>query len=309
MDLVFFIGLTAAALRFATPILFAALGETVAQRAGVLNVGLEGVMLVAAFLAVLGAMVTGSPWGGLLFAVVGGGLVSLLHGFFAITLRANQIVSGLALIVLGVGLSSFGYRLTIGAGQTAIGDVPSFPRLHLGLLSELPFVGPALLNQYALVYAAFAMALVLWWFLRRTTWGLEIRAVGENPKAADAAGISVIRTRYACVAFGGMMAGVGGAFLSIAQLSGFVENMVAGRGFIAIVCVLFGRWNPIYVMLAALLFGVADAAQIRFQALDTQIPYQFFVMLPYVLAVVALIFFAKGAKAPSALMQPFRPSR
>ena len=308
MDLVFLTGLLAGTLRLAMPIMFAALGETITERSGVLNVSLEGTMLVGAFLAFFGAVETGSPWVGLALAMIGGAMFGLLHAFFCITLRLDQIVTGIALVVLGLGLSGFGFRLTLGArAQPPV--TPTFAKLDLGELSTLDFVGPVLFSHHLLVYAGFAIALVLFWFLYRTTWGLEIRAMGESPVAADAVGVRVMRTRYLCTVFGGVMAGIGGAYLSIAQVGGFVENMVSGRGFIAIACVVFGRWNPLGVMLAALFFGMADAAQIRLQLLYPDIPFQFFVMLPYVLAVAFLIVFAGRAQMPAALGIPFFDER
>lgn len=308
MDLIFFVGVIAAGFRLATPILYAALGETLTQRAGVLNVGIEGIMLVGAFLAALGAVATGSPWGGLALAVVGGGALGALHGYFCITLRVDQIVAGVGMIVLGLGLSGFGFRITLGAADPAPA-IPIFPRLDLFGLGKAEIVGPILFGHHLLVYFGVVLALVLWWFLYRTSPGLEIRAIGENPAAADAAGVDVNRLRYRMTIAGGALAAIGGAYLSIAQLGSFVENMVAGRGFIAIACVVFGRFNPLGVALAALFFGFADAAQIRLQILNPDIPYQFFVMMPYALAVAALVFLAGRGGLPAALGLPFASGR
>ncbi|HEX7007566.1 MAG TPA: ABC transporter permease [Alphaproteobacteria bacterium] len=307
MDQIFFVGLLAGMFRLAMPILFAALGETVAQRSGVLNVGIEGIMLVGAFLAAAGSVWTGSPLAGIALAIVGGVALAAIHAYLSITLRIDQILSGIGLTVLGLGLSGYGHRLTIGAQQAV--QVPAMDRLDLGALSRLEFVGPILFNQPALIYVGLAAAPLLYWFLYRTSWGLEIRAVGENPAAADSAGVDVVGIRYASVLFGGAMAAIGGAYLSVVALAGFVEDMVAGRGFIAIACVVFGRWNPLAVMLAALFFGMADSAQIRLQALNPDVPYQFFVMMPYALAVVFLVFFAGRAQLPAALAQPFFAGR
>src|SRR5579883_746364 len=306
MDVGLLIGLFASGIRLSMAIGFAALGETVSQRAGVINVGIEGIMLLGAFLAALGAVWTGSPWGGVALAILGGVALAAIHGLFAVVLRADQIVSGIALVVLGLGLSGFGYRLTIGAAPV---EIPSFQSLPLGPLAKIPFIGPILFDQAALVYLAAGTAVILAFVLRRTALGLELRAIGENPSAADAAGIDVTSRRFLAVLFGGAMAGLGGAYLAIAQINAFVENMVLGRGFIAIACVVFGRWHPLRVLAAAVAFGLAEAAQIRFQTWYPKVPYQFFVMLPYVLAVVALIFSARGSAVPRALGKPFAPSR
>ena len=307
MDQIFFVGLLAGMFRLAMPILYAALGETVAQRSGVLNVGIEGIMLVGAFLAAAGSVWTGSPLLGLLLAILGGIAMAAIHAYLTITLRIDQILSGIGLIVLGLGLSGYGFRLTIGANRAV--QVPIMDRLDFGALSRVDILGPIFFNHPALIYVGLLAAPLLWWFLYRTGWGLEIRAIGEQPAAANSAGVDVARIRYGCVMFGGAMAGIGGAYLSIVALAGFVEDMVAGRGFIAIACVVFGRWNPLGVLLAALFFGMADAAQIRLQALNPDVPYQFFVMMPYALAVLALVFFAGRAQLPAALAQPFFAGR
>lgn len=307
MDQIFLVGLIASALRLGTPILFAALGEAVSQRSGVLNVGIEGIMLVGAFTGVWASFATGSPWLGFLAAMIAGIAMAGIHVVLCLHLRLDQIVAGIGLTVLGLGLSGFGNRLVFGTGQAT--QVPVFERLDFGALSRMDFIGPAFFQLHALVYIAVALAFATWWFVSRTGWGLAIRAAGEDPVSANAAGIGVIRTRTACVLWGGAMAGAGGAYLSVAQIGSFVEDMVAGRGFIAIACVVYGRWNPIGVLLATLFFGAADAAQIRLQPLFPGVPYQFFVMLPYVLAVGALVFLSRHSRLPAALAQPFAPPR
>lgn len=218
-------------------------------------------------------------------------------------LKVDQIVTGIGLILLGLGLSGYGYRLVFGEATPM--HVPGFRRLDLGPLTDLPIVGQVLFSHHALVYIGVALAIALAWMFARTGLGLTIRAVGESPEAADSAGIDVDRVRLATATFGGAMAGIGGAFLSTAQLAGFVENMVAGRGFIAIACVVFARWNPVGALLVALIFGMAEAAQIRFQSLYPEIPYQLFTILPYVLALVGLVTAARSAKLPAALARPF----
>jgi simple sugar transport system permease protein len=294
-------------LRLGTPILFAALGEAVSQRSGVLNVGIEGTMLVGAFVGVWGAFVTGSPWLGLLAAMLASVAMAALHALLCVYLRLDQIVAGIGVTVLGLGLSGFGNRTAFPAGQVT--RIPGFERLDFGALSSIDFLGPALFQLHALVYIAVALAFLTWWFVTRTGWGVAIRAAGEDPVAANASGINVLRTRTACVLWGGAMAGAGGAYLSVAQIGSFVEDMVAGRGFIAIACVVYGRWNPLGVLLATLFFGAADAAQIRLQPLFPGVPYQFFVMLPYVLAVGALVFLSRSSRLPAALAQPYAPPR
>lgn len=298
--------LVASGIRLSISIAFAALGETVAQRAGVMNVGLEGIMLFSAFLAAAGAVYTGTPWAGIGLAILGGLILAAVHGVVSIYLCANQIVSGLALVFLGAGLSGVGYRLTIGGAPVMI---PSFSAVDFGPLRDIPYIGAMFFSHTLLVYVAVALALILYFALPRTGWGLELRASGENPQAADAAGIDVNRYRMSAVLFGGAMAGLGGAFLVLAQVNAFVEGMVAGRGFIAIACVVFGGWNPLGVLVACLGFGLADALQIRLQTWYPGVPYQFFVMMPYVVALVALVIFASRSVGPAALTLPFRSLR
>jgi ABC-type uncharacterized transport system permease subunit len=299
-------GLLAAGIRLAMSIAIAALGEVVGQRSGVLNVGIEGIMLLGSFLAALGAVKSGSPWGGLALAGLGGLLLGALHGWFAIVQRADQIVSGIAIVILGLGLSSFLFRLTMGTAPSAL---PAFRAIDFGPLSTVPLIGPVLFGQNLLAYLTIVVALLLWFVLSRTPLGLAIRACGENPEAAEADGINVNNVRFGCVLFSGAMAGIGGAYLAIAQINSFVENMVAGRGFIAIACVVFGRWHPLGTLAAALGFGITEAAQIRLQTWYPQVPYQVFVILPYLLAIAALVFMARSAALPRALGRAFNSDR
>ncbi|MBL8582083.1 MAG: ABC transporter permease [Rhizobiaceae bacterium] len=301
-------GLLAAGIRLATPIALAAIGETLAQRSGVINVGIEGIMLVGAFVAVLFTVEAGNPWTGLVAAIFAGGALGALHAYFTVRLKVEQIVSGIALLFLGLGLSGYGFRLTLAQGGEAV-KVPGFSELDLFGLSGLPVVGPILFGQHALVYLTVLCALGLAWILARTRLGILIKAAGDYPAAVDAAGGSVDRIRFFCVSVGGMFAGAGGAFLSTAQLWGFVENMVAGRGFLAISCVVFARWNPLGAVLIALGFGIADAAQIRLQSYFPGVPYQFFVIVPYVVAIISLAVGSRSSQMPAALGIPFVHSR
>jgi ABC-type uncharacterized transport system permease subunit len=303
-ELLLLSGLLAAGIRLATPIALAAIGETLSQRAGVINVGIEGIMLVGAFVAVLFTVLAGNAWAGLLAAIVAGAMMGALHAFFTVRLKAEQIVSGIALLFLGLGLSGYGYRLTLAQGGTAV-QVPGFRELDIFGLADLPIVGPVLFGQHALVYMAVAAALALAWIVAATRLGVIINATGDYPAAVDAAGSSVDRVRVFCVTASGAFAGAGGAFLSTAQLWGFVENMTAGRGFLAISCVVFARWNPVAAVLVALGFGIADAAQIRLQSLFPGVPYQFFVIVPYVVAIFSLAAASRGSKMPAALGIPF----
>jgi simple sugar transport system permease protein len=307
-EALFLSGLLAAGIRLATPIALAAIGETLSQRAGVINVGIEGIMLVGAFAAVLFTVLSGNAWIGLLAAIIAGALLGALHGYFTVRLKVEQIVSGIALLFLGLGLSGYGFRLTLAQGGSAV-QVPGFQELDLFGLAGLPFVGPILFGQFALVYIAVASALLLAWILAATRLGVIIKAAGDYPAAVDAAGGSVDRVRFLCVMVGGVFAGMGGAFLSTAQLWGFVENMTAGRGFLAISCVVFARWNPLLAVLVALGFGIADAAQIRMQSYFPGVPYQFFVIVPYVVAIVSLAVGSRNSRMPAALGIPFISQR
>jgi simple sugar transport system permease protein len=301
-------GLLAAGIRLATPIALAALGETLAQRSGVLNVGIEGVMLVGAFVAVFAAVGSGSPWVGLLAAIVAGAMLGAVHAWLAVRLKVDQIVAGIAMLFLGLGLSGYAFRLTL-AGEGAAIRVPGFRELDVLGLAGVPVLGPILFGHHAMVYLTVACAVVLAWALASTRAGVMVRGAGDYPPALDAAGIDVDRIRFLCVTAGGAFAGAGGAFLSIGQLWGFVENMVAGRGFLAIACVVFARWNPLAAILVALVFGIADAAQIRLQSTFPAVPYQVFVIVPYALAILSMVVAPRSGRMPAALGVPFRAPR
>ncbi|MBL0933460.1 MAG: ABC transporter permease [Rhizobiaceae bacterium] len=307
-EALFLSGLLAAGIRLAAPIALAAIGETISQRAGVINVGIEGIMLVGAFVAVLVTVMAGNPWAGLAAAILAGAAMGAIHAVFTVRLKAEQIVSGIALLFLGLGLSGYGFRLTLAQGGSAV-QVPGFRELDLFALSDLPFIGPVVFGQHALVYIALFCAAGLAWMLASTRLGLMIKAAGDYPQALDAAGGDVDRLRFVCVVVSGAFAAAGGAFLSTAQLWGFVENMTAGRGFLAISCVVFARWNPLAAVAVALGFGIADALQIRMQTSYPGVPYQFFVIAPYVVAIVSLAVASKGSRMPAALGTPFVSQR
>lgn len=287
-------------------VLFATLGEIFTERSGVLDLGVEGMMLMGALSGFAAAAASNSLGLGLLAAMAVGALLAVIHAFFSITLRTNQVVCGLALAILGAGLSSF-------LGRPLIGRVGMrFSAWPVPGLQAIPLLGPVLFNQVPLVYVAYVLVPAAWFFLFHTRPGLNLRAAGENPAAADAAGIPVARLRYAWTAFGGMMAGLGGAYLSLAYTPGWKENMSAGQGWIAIAMVIFALWNPWRAVLGALLFGGVNALQFAFEAQQvTLIPSYILRMLPYLFTIATLVVITRSKKlrrlagAPAALGLPF----
>ncbi|MCZ7527027.1 MAG: ABC transporter permease [Acidimicrobiia bacterium] len=296
-----------ASVRSLTSIGFASVGETVGQRSGVLNIGLEGVMLSGALAAALGSSGTGSPWVGVACAALTGVLVTLLFAVFVVTLKTDHIVIGVGINLLAVGLTTYVFRLVF-ASRTSV-TVPAFEELPIPLLSGIPVVGDVLFDQIPLVYLLFVLVPLSVFLLRRTSWGLRIRAVGEHPQAADTAGVRVDVVRYGAQLFAGALAGIGGAVLSIGNLNLFAENMTAGRGFIALAAVIFGRWHPVGAFGACVLFGAVDALQFRLQGLESGIPSQIWLAMPYVLGLVVLAGMAGRSRMPSALGTPFRRQR
>ena len=304
MDL-FAATLLAATLRVATPILLAAIGETFTERAGVLNLGIEGTMFLGAFVGFYVADISGSLWMGLLMAIVSGIFCGLLMAVLSVTLGINQHVSGLGITLLASGLALYAFRLNYG-GRSTPPSIPPFEQVSL--FSGIPVLGN-IFEQYLLTYITFLVIVPLaWWTLYRTSFGLKVRAVGENPEAADAAGINVFRIRYIVLAFGGGMMAAGGAFLSLAQLGAFTHGIVAGRGWVAIALVIFGNWNPSKVMIGSLIFGGTYALQLRLQAMGLQlpVPYETFLALPYIVTIIALVVAGRQASYPAALLKPYK---
>ena len=294
-----------ATLRLATPLLFATLGGILNERAGVINIGLEGIMLMGALAGVFGSWYLDSPWLGFICGMLAGGSVAWIHGFISISLNGNQIVSGAAINLIGIGLTSFLIRIVFGLKEQQR-VVPHFEAFPIPILSEIPVIGPALFEQQFLVYVALLLVPIMWWVLFRSHWGLMITAVGEHPRAADSVGINPLSIRYICVLMSGALAGAGGAFLSLGQLHFFQDEMVAGRGFIALAALIFGRWNPIGGLIACLIFGGADALQFRGQAAGLSIPHQFMLMFPYVLTLGILIVFGGKSQGPAAIGVPYK---
>ncbi len=292
-------GFLAAAVRVATPLLFAATGETVTERSGVINLGIEGMMLAGALAAALGAMAWGL-WAGLGCAALAGMVLAAVFALLAVGVRSDQIITGTAITLAAVGMTgtisqrAFGPE---GAGLT----IPTFSSLAIPGLANIPVLGPGLFQQPVPTYLSLAALPLIWWLLFRTRLGLMLRATGEAAGVARAAGVRTGLMRTGATLFGGAFAGLGGATLVLAQVGTFVERMTAGRGFLAIAIVVLGRWHPAGVALAALLFGAASAMQFLFQALGVRAPYQLFLMLPYVLTLLALAGAVGRVRAPGDL--------
>jgi len=295
--------LLASTIRNATPLVFAALGGMFSERSGVVNIGLEGLMLISAFAGVVGASLSGSALVGLGVALAAGLSFALIHALMCITFEADQIISGTAINLLALGGTGFLMVEIFGSGGTSP-RVSGFKEVPVPLLSDIPLVGPALFNQSLLVYLMYLLVPVTFFLLFRTPFGLRIRATGEVPEAVDTAGVSVTRMRYYGVALSGILAAFGGGYLSMGILSAFSEGMTNGRGFIALAALIFGRWNPIGAFGAALLFGFAQAVTLR--APQDVIPNEFIQMIPYVLTIVVLAGFGGRAIAPAAIGKPYR---
>ncbi len=298
MSIELLIPLLAAAVQSGTPVLFATLGELVTERSGTLNLGVEGMLLMGAFSGFFVCILTGSPWLGFVAGGVGAMLLASLHGLVTIVFLGNQVVSGLALTILGVGLADF-------LGQPFIGQkVAGFSKYALPGLADLPALGPIFFRQDALVYCSYLAAPLVWFLFARTSLGLALDAAGENPKAAKAAGLSVASLRWFGLLAGAFLAGLGGAYLSLAYTQFWTSNLSAGRGWIAVALVIFAFWRPRGAVLGAYLFGGVMAFQLRLQAAGANLPSSLLLMLPYAMTILALIAanLRKGrAGAPAAL--------
>jgi ABC-type uncharacterized transport system permease subunit len=290
MSNILIVALLFSAVRLATPLLLAALGGLYSERSGVINIALEGLMLAGAFTAATITHYTGNPWVGLAAAILAGSLVALVHGVACITFKADQVVSGMAINILFLGIPA----LLSGALFESTGATPQLPRGQL--IPNVP------------IWLAFGLVPITWYVLYRTPFGLRLRAVGENPEAADTAGVDVSKVRYLAVILSGALAAIGGAYLSIGQSSLFARNMTAGRGFIALAALIFGKWRPVQTMLACLLFGFAEALSIQMQGVS-KIPVQFIQLIPYVLTIVVLAGFIGQSRAPRALGMPYQKKR
>ena len=310
LDQIFAASVFASAIRLATPYIFAALGEAFAQRSGVLNLGVDGMMLMGAFGGFYAVFITqqnqtlSEPVSlifGVLIALIVGGLMGLAMAFVSVTLKAKQGISGIGVYLFGLGLSELLFHQWVGTPKS----VDGFPRITFPILTDIPILGDVFFNHNLLVYVAFALVPISAYILNRTTFGLMIRAVGQNPEAADAMGVSVARVRYATVTLGGMLAGLAGASLSIAQINLFQQNLTAGQGFIAVALVYFGGWRPWAVAAGAILFSFVNALQLQIKVIGLDVPSEFAVMAPYVITIIALIFASKRQEQPTALTKPY----
>lgn len=285
--------------RTATPLAFAALGETVVERSGVINIGLEGVIIAGAFGGFVAAG-SGSTWIGFAGAMIAGIAVAAAFALFAIHIRADQIITGTAISLLGLGVTATLYRQLYGATGAGL-SIPTMGVTAIPVLSSIPVIGRPLFAQPAITYVLYLIIPLVWWWMYHTYAGLGLRATGEDPRAVIVAGVSAKRVQLISVLFGGALGGIAGGVLVIAQAGSFAEGMSAGRGFIAIAIVVLGRWHPLGVAAAALVFGAASALQYFFQAMGWSLPYQAFLALPYVLTLLGLAGIAGKAVAPASL--------
>ena len=295
------VGILASGIRLATPYLYATIGETFGQRSGVLNLGLDGQMLLGALAAFYFAFNTGNLWLGLLAAVIVGAILGLAMAFVSVTLQAEQGISGIGFYLFGLGMSDMLFQKTLGTVETVSG----FPPIHIPYLSDIPVLGRVLFSHNLMVYMAYLLVPVAWFILNKTTIGLNIRAVGENPGAADSLGVSVSRVRYLTVTLGGALSGVAGASLSIALLNVFQQNLTNGLGFIAVALVYFGGWRPLGVLAGSLLFSMVNALQLWVQVLGIPVPSDIAIMMPYALTILVLVFAGQRVRHPAALSKPF----
>ncbi len=292
----------ATGIRLATPYLLAALGEMFVQRSGVYNLGVEGIMMMGAFSGFYATLKLGSPLLGIVVSLVIGAFMGFLMALVSVTFKAEQGISGIGLYMFGWGLSGLLFRLYVGG----ITSVEGLKAIKIPLLSTIPFLGPVLFDHNGLVYTAFLLVPLTGFILFKTSWGLNVRAVGNKPEAADTLGVSVVLIRYQCLIVGGMLAALAGAFLTIGQANMYADNITAGRGFIAIALVYFGRWSPWGILLGSLLFSLADSFQSMVQVLGINFPYELAVILPYMVTIIALAISYGRVWAPAALGKPFQ---
>jgi simple sugar transport system permease protein len=304
MDGVMVAAFLSATVRMATPLALAGLGETISERSGVLNIGVEAIMLAGAFFSFLGVFLSGSMAVGIACGILGGIGASMAHAYLSLRCKANQTIAGLALNILVLGFTSFLFLMEFGK-TTTLPSIATIGTVRIPLLSGIPLIGPAFFDQDPFVYLLYLAVVAVWILFYKTEWGVILQAVGENPLAADTAGIGVNRVRALSCLANGVLGGLGGTYLALVKLGFFMENLTAGKGFIALVTVILGRRNPFGVLCAALVIGSAEALQIRLQTMGTDIPSQAFTMLPYVVTVLVLMFSIGRNSDPAALGIPY----
>lgn len=300
------VSLLGGAVALAIPLVFGALGGVLGERAGVVNIAIEGQLLFGAFAAAITASLTGSPWPGLLAAMVAGALIALVLGLFAITYFVDQVIVGVVLNVLVIGLTNFLFRQVLTPHADTLNSPDRLRAVPIPVLGDIPLIGPILFRQTPLVYVLYAVVVLVTFALYRTRWGLRVRAVGEHPMAADTVGIKVNRTRYRTILLAGAIAGLGGAYFSLVSVAGFNREMTGGAGFIALAAVIFGKWDPIRATLAALLFGFASNLQGVLSAIGSNVPSQFMLMLPYLVTIFAVAGLVGRSRPPAADGIPYR---
>ena len=300
----FFVQLLLSTIRMATPILLVAMAELYSERAGLVNIGLDGIMSIGALIGFLVGYITGNPFLGILAGAAAGIAVNMIYAFCTVTLCAEQIVYGMAINIFAPALASFIYRAYFSDTSTVVQGV-SMKAVAIPLLSEIPIIGKLFFNHSILVYAAYILVLITAIFLNKTKAGLNFKAVGEYPKAAETLGVNVIAQKYLACVVCGALSGIGGAYLTLCYTSTYSEGIVAGRGFIALSAVIFGRWTPVGVLAACMLFGFCDAVQIRLQLLSPGTPYQLLQMIPYLCTLFVLIVFGIKKNGPKANGQPY----
>lgn len=305
MDGSFISNLLLATVRMAVPLIFIALAELYSERAGMVNIGLEGLASIGSLVGFIMCYITGSAWIGILCGAAAGILVNMIYAFATVTLCANHTVYGMAINIFAPALASFINRVYFGAGGQ-LNQIKLMDTVDIPGLKDIPFIGKLVFNQTPMVYLAFALVIVTSIFFNRTKAGLNYKSVGEHPKAAATLGIPVIRIKYLSCVLCGALAGIGGAYLTTCYSNTYVEGNIAGRGFIGLAAVIFGRWNAVGVMLACLFFGFCDALQIRLQVMSFGLPYQFFQMIPYVATIIVLSLLGGKKSGPAAKGQPYR---
>lgn len=301
-------GLLGGALALATPLVFGALGGVVGERVGVVNIAIEAQLIAGAFSASITATVVGTPWAGLVAAILAGTLVALVLGVFAISYHVDQVIVGVVLNVLVIGATTFLFRQVLNPERQAFNAPRAFDLVPIPVLSEIPLIGPVFFRQTIVIYLMYATVVLVWYGMYRTKWGLRLRAVGEHPQAADTVGIDVVGTRYRNLLLAGAITGAGGAFFTLVAVPSFNPDMTAGAGFIALAAVIFGKWHPLKATLAALLFGFASSLQSSLSVIGSPVPSQFMLMLPYLVTIFAVAGLVGRSRPPAADGIPYAKS-